>query len=341
MIGLDLCLISSSYRRRSTGYDHARPPLLVAVALAAFLYTAAAQAHGIRPGVRSAAPSSAGLSGALQQDTGLAPSQVAAQDICPAVGPGYARCDGKALVLRSSHALVRPHHRRHATLGRVKPGLVPGFVQPATAASAVAPPAAGSPAYLQQAYDLARISRSPAASATRSQSSTHSTTRPPSRTSGPTARPTDCPPARLPTAASRKSTSSATRRRCLGPTPAGPKRSRSISTRSRRCVRTVTSFWSRPGRAARSISLGRCRKPRRWAPTRSRRAGPPSPAIRSRAPTRSRAFRSSPRPATPATPAPARTSIRRRLAASPPPAARRSPRRPAATLAASAKALGR
>jgi PKD repeat protein len=131
---------------------------LVAVAAICLTCIAPAQAHGVRPGVRSAAPSRASLSGALQQNTGLTPSQVTSHDICPAVGPGYARCAGQALVLRSSHALVRPHARRHATLGRVKPGLVPGFVQPATAPALTAP-SPGTPAYLQQAYDLSYLSQ--------------------------------------------------------------------------------------------------------------------------------------------------------------------------------------
>ncbi|MGZ4215443.1 MAG: PKD domain-containing protein [Solirubrobacteraceae bacterium] len=117
-----------------------------------------AQARGLHPGLRSTAPSQRALSQALAQTTGLSPSQVTSEDICSAARPGHARCAGQALVLRSSHALVRPHARRHGTLGRVKPAFIPGFAAPATT-SASTPPLPGTPAYLQQAYDLTYLSQ--------------------------------------------------------------------------------------------------------------------------------------------------------------------------------------
>ena len=112
---------------------------LAAMAALAFVYAAPAHANRLRPGLRSTAPSQRALSQALAQTTGLSPSQVTSEDICPAARPGHARCAGQALILRSSHALVRPHARRHGTLGRVRPAFIPGFAAPATASASSSP----------------------------------------------------------------------------------------------------------------------------------------------------------------------------------------------------------
>lgn len=112
---------------------------------------------GTRAGMRSATPTGQALAGTLDQMTGLAPAQVQLQDVCPAVAPGLARCAAQALVLNSTHRLVRPDvsHTRPLALG-------PRSAQPAAATAATAPavsqPAAGTPAYLQQAYDLSYLS---------------------------------------------------------------------------------------------------------------------------------------------------------------------------------------
>ena len=133
--------------------------VLAAMAALALVHVAPAHASGLRPGVRSAAPSSRALSGALERTAGLSPSQVTAKNVCSAARPGYARCAAQTLVVRSNHALVRPHVRRQATFGRVKPAsFLPGFVQPATAPAAAAPNP-GTPAYLQQAYDVSYLSQ--------------------------------------------------------------------------------------------------------------------------------------------------------------------------------------
>jgi hypothetical protein len=112
----------------------------------------------IHAGVRSAPPTSQALAGTLDQMTGLDPAQVQLQDVCPAVGPGLARCAAQALVLHSSHKLVRPDVVRTRPLA-----LGPGSAQPAAATAASVPavnqPAAGTPAYLQQAYDLSWLSQ--------------------------------------------------------------------------------------------------------------------------------------------------------------------------------------
>ncbi|MGZ4216033.1 MAG: hypothetical protein ACXVXL_23515 [Solirubrobacteraceae bacterium] len=74
---------------------------------------------GARAGVRSAPPTGQALAGTLDQMTGLTPAQVQLQDVCPAVAPGMARCAAQALILQSTHKLVRPDvaHTRPLTLG--------------------------------------------------------------------------------------------------------------------------------------------------------------------------------------------------------------------------------
>ena len=131
--------------------------LAVAAGAGALVYASAAQAQGARktrsgPGVQSAPPTSQAVSGALAQTTGLSASEVTTQDVCPPAAPGYATCVAKTLVLRSDHARVHPHVHRHASLGRV-------VARPTSIASA-APPDAGTPAWLQEAYDLTYLSQS-------------------------------------------------------------------------------------------------------------------------------------------------------------------------------------
>jgi PKD repeat protein len=92
----------------------------------------------VRPGIAAAAPSTHAVALALREATGLSPAQVTARELCPPAGTDHARCAGEALVLRSDGALVHPR---------------------VAAASAAAPPAAGTPAYLQQAYDLSYLSQ--------------------------------------------------------------------------------------------------------------------------------------------------------------------------------------
>ena len=106
-------------------------------------------AHGggtTGPGTPSAAPTSRGVANQLRQATGFSPSQVTARRLCPPAATGHARCAGEKLVLRSTGAAVHPHITAR------------GSVHPADASS-VAPPSAYTPAYLQQAYDIASLSK--------------------------------------------------------------------------------------------------------------------------------------------------------------------------------------
>ena len=113
---------------------------------------------GTPAGMHSAPPTGQALAGTLDQMTGLTPAQVQLQDVCPAVAPGLARCAAQALILHSTHRLVRPDVARTRPLA-----LGPRSLQPAAAGAATAPavsqPAAGTPAYLQQAYDLGYLSQ--------------------------------------------------------------------------------------------------------------------------------------------------------------------------------------
>ncbi|MGZ4233015.1 MAG: hypothetical protein ACXVUE_19120 [Solirubrobacteraceae bacterium] len=112
----------------------------------------------IHAGIRSVPPSGQALAGALDQMTGLTPAQVQLQDVCPPAAPGMARCAAQALILHSTHKLVRPDVARTRPLA-----LGPRSMQPAAATAASTPavnqPAAGTPAYLQQAYDLSYLSQ--------------------------------------------------------------------------------------------------------------------------------------------------------------------------------------
>jgi hypothetical protein len=138
----------------------------------------AAAATGPRPprpqlpaGFTSPAPSAASQAAALAQMTGLTPGQIASRRACPAPAPGQATCDAHLVVLRSTGALVRPRLHPQSALAdvrqgrrRPRPATIPssGAVTTASPADVTttgqAAPAAGTPAWLQQAYDLSYLS---------------------------------------------------------------------------------------------------------------------------------------------------------------------------------------
>ena len=80
---------------------------------------------------------------------------------CPPAGTGFAQCDAQALVLRSDHARVRPNVNGGATFTQVFPAGGRGIpsARPADASSGAAPAQPGTPAWLQQAYDLTYLSQ--------------------------------------------------------------------------------------------------------------------------------------------------------------------------------------
>ncbi len=118
-------------------------------------------------GVRAQAPSPQALAASVQQTAGVPLSQVTAVNVCAAPQPGHAACAAQQLVLRANHRLVHPHVKPHPTFTQVFPrrrsgvggaGAVslPEGSMSSTPASA---PAAGTPAFLQQAYDLTYLSQ--------------------------------------------------------------------------------------------------------------------------------------------------------------------------------------
>jgi hypothetical protein len=118
-----------------------------------------------RAGLASATPSAQAKAGALSQMTHLQPSQVTADAVCPAASRTQVRCAAQALVARSNHHPVRPLVSRRDSLTQVFPRVAHG-IAPATGSGAQAPPGAGTPAYLQQAYDLSYLSQTAGASDT-------------------------------------------------------------------------------------------------------------------------------------------------------------------------------
>ncbi len=113
----------------------------------------------------------AAVNQALEQVAAVSASQVSAVDACPPADPGYATCEARVVTLRASGALLRPSAPRSATnmsvrvTGAGRRSLSAGARSAAAAITAVtslpaakAPPAADTPAWLQQAYDLQGLS---------------------------------------------------------------------------------------------------------------------------------------------------------------------------------------
>jgi hypothetical protein len=100
-----------------------------------------------------------GLSGELEQTTGLSPAQVSTESVCAPAPAGHATCEAAALVLRSDHAIVDPRHSRRATFTQVFPKGRRGIATQAAASPSAGAPTPGTPAFLQQAYDLTYLSQ--------------------------------------------------------------------------------------------------------------------------------------------------------------------------------------
>ena len=116
---------------------------------------------GSRPataGLTTTRPSARAQIGALAQMTGLRPSQVSQAAVCAPAALGHVRCAAQALVLRASRQLVRPHVTARRSFTQVFPRVARG-VTPSSTTGGPIPPQAGSPAYLQQSYDLSYLSQ--------------------------------------------------------------------------------------------------------------------------------------------------------------------------------------
>ena len=152
---------SISPNRRSTALTRASATAVAGLAGATSAATAGAAKrssfHPRRrgPGVPATPPTSHALSQVLHQATGLSPSQVTARQLCPAVATGTARCAGEALVLRSNDSFVHPRITDRGSVRRTAPALAHATPAGNGPSSAASEPQAYTPAYLQQAYDLA------------------------------------------------------------------------------------------------------------------------------------------------------------------------------------------
>jgi hypothetical protein len=135
---------------------------MVALVLAALpAAPAGAQINAPDPGVRAKAPTATALDSTLGQLTdGLDASQVTTRRECGTPEPGAASCFVKTLVRRGSHQRIHPRVKATKTFTQVFPRRRTG-IAPATAAGApaAAAPGAGTPAWLQQAYDLTYLSQ--------------------------------------------------------------------------------------------------------------------------------------------------------------------------------------
>ena len=143
---------------RSTGLVWGRR-VSRAIASSLPLLAVGALASPAHAGVRWQAASQQAIASALSQSTGLAPSQVTSQDVCGPVRPGFASCDAEALVFRSNHARVRPNVHGGPSFTQVFPAGGRGIPSAQPAGAGGAQPEPGTPAWLQQAYDVTYLSQ--------------------------------------------------------------------------------------------------------------------------------------------------------------------------------------
>ncbi len=113
-------------------------------------------------GARAQTPTPQALASALQEATGLEPSQVQTADVCAPAKPGMARCAAQTVVLRSNHRPVRPHIGARHSFTQVFPTGRSAIPTVAPAAGTSSAPQADTPAWLQQAYDLTYLSQTAA-----------------------------------------------------------------------------------------------------------------------------------------------------------------------------------
>ncbi|MGO9902675.1 MAG: hypothetical protein ACLP0J_23985 [Solirubrobacteraceae bacterium] len=96
---------------------------------------------------------------------GLKISQVRIAPIC-APHPGELQCMAERLVLRSSGEPVHPRVKAQRTFAQVFPNDAKGIARSEASSRGTAPPTTGTPAWLQQAYDLSYLSQTGGVGAT-------------------------------------------------------------------------------------------------------------------------------------------------------------------------------
>ena len=122
---------------------------------------AAGSARGLAPtpGVRAQSPSAGARASVLAQLTGgLSASEVTPQSTCSAPAPGSVTCTGETLALRSTGKRIHPRVAGARTFTQVFPSVRRG-VAPTAGSGSQPAPSAGTPAWLQQAYDLTYLSQ--------------------------------------------------------------------------------------------------------------------------------------------------------------------------------------
>ncbi len=110
-----------------------------------------------RTGIHTVAPSAQATARTLSEMTGLAPSQVSIEPECSTPRAGHVGCAADVVVEKANgqpvHPILPPSPAAHLTAH------ISGPLTPQSASTGVAAPSAGSPAYLQQAYDLTWLSQ--------------------------------------------------------------------------------------------------------------------------------------------------------------------------------------
>ncbi len=146
--------------------------LSLALSAVALLCAGAGPAHAATgPGIAASPVSAAALSATVSQETGLSAAQVTSASLCPAPSAGYSECEAQVVVSRATGQPAQPFATPRATFTQVFPtsgsGAAASRIGAAgmTSASA-APPQPGTPAFLQQAYDLTYLSQTAGASDT-------------------------------------------------------------------------------------------------------------------------------------------------------------------------------
>jgi len=97
---------------------------------------------------------------------GLKLSQVKAENVCGPARPGMMSCVSQKLVLRKSGKPVHPPAPAGRTFTQVFPADSQGISPASGGSTATSPPAPGTPAWLQQAYDLSYLSQTGGVGAT-------------------------------------------------------------------------------------------------------------------------------------------------------------------------------
>ena len=233
-----------------------------------------------------AAPSAATIAQVTNAITGQSDaSSLAPERVCPIAGPGRATCYAQVLAVRSDREYVHPKLSVAASPDRFVVRLRHGRETPTSEPAAASAPQAGTPAYLDQAYDLTYLSQNGGAGDTVAVVDAYDD---PSAESdlGTYRAEFGLPACTTANGCFEKVNQTGDQGsypRPLPPVTIGTWRSRSISIRCRRSARSVTSSSSRQMTTTRVTSIRHRWRPRPSGPIRSPTAGVRRGARRRRA----------------------------------------------------------